>query len=213
MSEPEAARICRNGFARRLAEAMLAPGERLATAARECRFDLMLLSRRFSLAPSRIAQRLAALGGGSAHSLPPAFLVTLDASGAVLARIAGAGFPLPRRAPLCARLPIFDPPPTGRVVHAELQLPEGGAYRAVAFVESGPLSGAIPSPRRLTILGWRSADVADILGPAREPPRPVGVTCRLCERPDCAHRHTPPVTQPTAFHEHVVGPSEHELAG
>jgi hypothetical protein len=213
MSDPEAARVARNGFARRLAEAMLAPAERLATAARDSRFDLMLLSRRFSLAPSRIAQRLAALGASGAHALPPAFLVTLDGSGAVLARVAGAGFPLPRRAPLCARLPLFDPPPAERMTEAELQPPEGSAYRAVAFFENGPLSGAIPPPRWLTILGWRSGDVVDILGPAREPARPIGVTCRLCERLDCAHRHTPPVTQPTAFHEHVFGPSEHELQG
>jgi len=213
MSEPEAARICRNGFARRLAEAMLAPAERLAAAARESRFDLMLLSRRFSLAPSRIAQRLVALGASGTHSLPPAFLATLDRSGAVLSRISGAGFPLPRRAPLCARLPLFDPPQSGRVTEAELQLSQGAAYRAVGFLENGPLSGALPPPRRLTILGWRSADVAEILGPAREPARPVGVTCRLCERLDCAHRHTPPVALPTAFHEHVAGPSEHELAG
>ena len=71
MAEPEAARICRNGFARRLAEAILAPGERLAAAARESGFDIALLSRRFALQPSRIAQRLAALGAEGAHGLPP----------------------------------------------------------------------------------------------------------------------------------------------
>ena len=213
MSEPEPARICRGGFARRLAEAILAPGERLAAAARESGFDVMLMSRRFALKPSRIAQRLAALGAGGALSLPPAFLVTLDASGAVIARIAGAGFPLPRRAPLCARLPIFDPPPGGQPVHATLQTADDNLYRVVAFSEEGPLTGALPAPRRLSLIGWRSADIADVLGAAPGAPRPVGVTCRLCERPDCAHRHSPPVAQPSAFHENVVGPADYELSG
>jgi XRE family transcriptional regulator, fatty acid utilization regulator len=212
MTEPEAARICRNGFARRLAEAILTPGERLAQAARESGFDLVLLSRRFTLSPSRIAQRLVALGAGGAHSLPPAFLVTLDAAGAVIARIAGAGFPLPRRAPLCARLPIFEPALAAQPVHSELLLADGGSFRAIAFAEDGPLTGPLPPPRRLTLLGWRSADVADLLGPSRAP-RPIGVTCRLCERFDCGHRHSPPVAQPSAFHEHVIGPSDHELTG
>lgn len=213
MTEPEAARICRKGFARRLAEAILAPGERLAAAARETGFDLELLSRRFVLQPSRIAQRLAALGAGGAHSLPPAFLVTLDAAGAVIARIAGAGFPLPRRAPLCARLPLFDPALSTRPHQAELVLADGAVYRALAFVEEGPLSGPLPPPRRMTIFGWRSADIADQLGAPAVTARPVGITCRLCDRLDCGHRHTPPVAQPSAFHEHVIGASDHELAG
>jgi XRE family transcriptional regulator, fatty acid utilization regulator len=213
IKEPEAARICRNAFARRLAEAILAPGERLAAAARESAFDVILLSQRFALQPSRIAQRLAALGAGGAHNLPPAFLVTLDASGAVIARISGAGFPLPRRAPLCARLPIFDPPTAGRLTHAALALSDGDAYRAIAFAEAGPLSAPLPPPRRLSLVGWRSGDVADLLGAPPGATRPVGVTCRLCERLDCSHRHTAPVAQPSAFYEHVVGPADYELAG
>ncbi len=213
MTEPEAARICRNGFAGRLAAAILAPGERFAAAARECGFDLMLLSQRFALAPFRVAERLAVLGAGGAHGLPPAFLVTLDPSGAVMARIAGAGFRLPRRAPLCPRLPIFDPLAPGETRDAALVLPDGEDFRVIAFAERGPHSAPLPPPRRLTLIGWRAADIAEARGRPAAAARPVGVTCRLCERLDCGHRHTPPVAQPTAFHEHVVGPSDHELSG
>jgi XRE family transcriptional regulator, fatty acid utilization regulator len=213
MTEPETQRICHNGFARRLAEAILAPAERLATAARESGFDIMLLSQRFALAPSRIATRLAALGAGGTHGLPPAFMMTLDGSGAMITRIAGAGFPLPRRAPPCPRLPIFDPPASGRVAHAELTLADGGAYRALAFAEDGPRSGPLPPPRRLSLIGWRAGDIAEALGEPTAAARPIGVTCRLCERTACGHRLAPPVAQPTGFHEHVVGPSDHELAG
>ncbi len=210
MTEPEAARICRNGFAARLGAAILAPGERLAAAARETQFDIILLSQRFALTPSRIALRLAALG--AVHGLPPAFVVTTDASGATLARVAGAEFPLPRRAPLCPRLPLFDPP-TDTVTHAELVLPDGATYRAIAFGEDAPAIGAIPPPRRLSLIGWRTSDIAEALGAQAVAARPVGVTCRLCERIDCGHRLSPPVAQPGAFHEHVLGLSDHELSG
>jgi predicted transcriptional regulator len=39
------------------------------------------------------------------------------------------------------------------------------------------------------------------------------VTCRLCERLDCAERLIAPVTLPAAFHAHVVGPSDYEVLG
>jgi predicted transcriptional regulator len=43
-------------------------------------------------------------------------------------------------------------------------------------------------------------------------PRPIGVSCRLCERPACTHRAHPAATRPAAFYDHVVGLSEYELA-
>jgi predicted transcriptional regulator len=114
MAEPEAARLCRAGFARRLAEAMLAPASRLAAAARDTDCDVLRLSQRFVLRPSRIMARLATLGAAGTEGVPPAFMLTLDASGTVISRIPGAGFPFPKLAPLCARLPLFDGLTPGR---------------------------------------------------------------------------------------------------
>ena len=208
MPDPEAARICRSGFARRLAEAMLAPGGRLATAARETDFDILQLSQRFVMRPSRVMSRLAALGADEGSGLPPAFMLALDASGGVLTRIPGAGFPFPRLAPFCARLPAFDGLSPGQAVRADLALPDGTTFRTTALAESGTGVDALPPPRRLALIGWRKAE-----GPDGESgtARLIGVTCRLCQRLDCAHRMQPPITQPAGFHDHVVGPSDYEL--
>ena len=209
MSEPEATRICHSGFARRLAEAMLAPASRLVPAARDSSSDIMLMSQRFLLRPSRIMARLAALGADPASGLPPAFVVMLDGAGAMLARVPGAGFPFPRLAPFCARLPLFDDTRPGEIVHAELELSDGSRFRTAALTEEGPRFGPLPPPRRLVLIGWRTAEGSS----AGPPPRPIGVTCRLCERTDCAHRTSAPVAQPGGFLGHVVGPSDHELTG
>ena len=82
-----------------------------------------------------------------------------------------------------------------------------------AVAEDGVALPGLPPPRRLSLIGWRGEDFA-AFAPKRLPgrSRPIGVTCRLCERPDCAHRMHAPVTRPAAFHEHVVGPSDYELA-
>ncbi len=212
LMETEAARICRIGFATRLAEAILAPAGRLAAAARELRLDLIRLSARFQLRPSRIMARIAAIGDG--REMPAAFTIVLDASGGTLSRSQGAGFPFPRFGPLCARLPLFDEVSPGQPVHAEIVLPDERAFLVVAIAEHGAWSPGLPAPRRLALIGWRREDAAGFAAgwPALSV-RPIGVTCRLCERLDCAHRVHPPVAVPAALLDSVVGPSDYELAG
>jgi len=206
MTEPEAARICRAGFARRLAEAVLAPASRLAAAVRDGGVDMIRLSQRFVLKPSRIMARLAALGAADIDGMQPAFMLTLDAAGTVIARIPGAGFPFPKVAPPCARLPLFDDLPPGRPMACDIVLPDESRFATIAVVEEGPAEADLPPPRRLSLIGWRT--VAD----ENEVPRPVGVTCRLCERGDCAHRSSPRLSQPVTLADHVVGPGEEAAA-
>jgi predicted transcriptional regulator len=194
-------------LAQRLAAAILAPAERLATAAREVGADPIRLSERFMLSPIRIMARLAALGAGF-PGFPPACLIVIDASGGVLVRVSGAGFPFPRFGPFCGRLPLFDPSRQGELVRAELALPDGGSFLAVAVAEHGEHRPDLPPPRRIAMLGWSRGDLGEFMKDWPDlPARPIGVACRLCEREDCAHRIQPPVTRPAAFQDFVVGPA------
>jgi predicted transcriptional regulator len=102
---------------------------------------------------------------------------------------------------------LFDSLPPGRPVATDLVLPDGSRFATIAIAEESPIDADLPPPRRLSLIGWRA--LADENGVA---PRPVGVTCRLCERGDCAHRSSPRLTQPMALGDHVVGPSEAESA-
>jgi hypothetical protein len=151
--------------------------------------------------------RLAALGAADIGGMHPAFMLTLDAAGTVMTRIPGAGFPFPKVAPLCARLPLFDNVPPGRPMASEIVLPDQSRFATIAVVEEGPAEADLPPPRRLSLIGWRT--VADENGAVA---RPVGVTCRLCERGDCAHRSSPRLSQPMAPGDHVVGPCEEAAA-
>ena len=211
LADAEAARICRLGFVNRLAAAILAPAGRLAEAAREPGSDVVRLGERFGLRAIRVMMRLAALGA-EGRQFPSCFLIVLDTSGGVLLRIPGAGFPFPRFGPFCARLPLFDALPADRPLVAELVFSDNSAFTTVALAEEGIYSPELPSPRRLALLGWRREEASALI-PALPgaPIRPIGVTCRLCERAECAHRLYPTVTRPAAFQEHVVGPSDYEL--
>ena len=122
-----------SGFARRLAEAILAPGRAASrAAARESGSRHRSLSQRFVLRPSRVMARLATLGANGASGLPPAFLIVLDASGASagaharrrISHCRGSG----RSAQGCRSSTACG---TGEVAAAELDLPDGGRFRAV----------------------------------------------------------------------------------
>jgi predicted transcriptional regulator len=151
--------------------------------------------------------RLAALGAAGTDGVPPAFMLSLDASGTVIARIPGAGFPFPKLAPLCARLPLFDGLTPGRPVVTDLVLPDGSVFAVTALAEESPADADLPPPRRLSLIGWRQT----IEGRGASA-RPVGVTCRLCERSECGHRSSPMLTLPAALGDHVVGPALEEPA-
>jgi predicted transcriptional regulator/transcriptional regulator with XRE-family HTH domain len=213
LASPEDARICRTGFARRLAEAILAPATRLAETVRDGGFDPLRLSDRLGLRPIRVMARMAALGGAG-RDWPPAFMLVVNAAGGVLLRIPGAGFPFPRFGPHCARLPIFDGMAHNHPVFTELALPGDQRFRVAAIAEEGRYAGNAAPPRRLALIGWRhdNAPVFPPEGPFLSA-RPIGVTCRLCERLDCGDRLTAPVTRPTGFQAHVVGPSDYEVIG
>lgn len=214
MEDAEADRLCRLAFARRMAEAILAPAPRLAATAQDLRYDIAQLARRFTMPAAQVMHRLAALGAGD-NDLPEAFLAALDASGSVLTRIAGAGFVFPRFGALCGRLPVFDQSAIGRVTSAPVEFADGAAFVVVVVAEEGLTpAGDGPPPRRLTLLGIARKDAAGtVYDPDKKAaPRPIGVACRLCERAACTHRAHPAATRPAAFYDHVVGLSEYELA-
>lgn len=214
LDDPEASRICRLEFARRFAEAVLMPATRLREAARDLRCDVVRLADRFAARPSRVMARLAALGAAPSEPLPAAFLVSVDPAGAILARQAAAGYAFPRHGALCARLPLFDPLPGGRAAQALIDMPGLGEFAVIAVhEEDSALPDWLPPPRRLTMIGWRRDEAPGVAaGPPGAQPRPVGLTCRLCERLDCGHRAQPAASRPGAFQDHVVGPSDHGSA-
>ena len=210
LADAEAARICR--WIRQPARAaILAPAGRLAEAAREPGSDVVRLGERFGLRPIRVMVRLAAPAPRAAVSrllsdCPRRF-------GRRAFAHPGSGIPLPAlRSVLCPAAAFRCAPGRPAAGHGarcfrtippspRSQLAEEG----ISFARAA-IAAAVSPPRLAARRGERPHS-----GLAGAPIRPIGVTCRLCERAECAHRLYPTVTRPAAFQEHVVGPSDYEL--
>jgi predicted transcriptional regulator/transcriptional regulator with XRE-family HTH domain len=219
MADAEAARLCRLTFASRLAEAVLVPADRLRAAARGLRYDIRKLADRFTVRRSLVMARLCALGASASGPAertdePEMFFASIDGTGAVLSRIAAAGFAFPRFGSLCGRLPVFDALQPGMIEAAPIIMPDGSLFTVIATAEAGlAANDGGPPPLIRSFVGMDEAAARDSVYGFREDiePRPVGTTCRLCERQACPHRSHPPATRPAAFHDFVVGLSDHEL--
>ena len=138
------------GFARRLAEAILAPAEPASPRRRASSIATsMRLSRALRAAP--VAHHGAAGGGrsdGAAAFRRPSCIL-LDASGGVLRRMPGAGFPLPRFGAVLRQAADLR-----RNAHRRgrprltLELPDGGGFRVGRVAEEGARGQARSRRRR-----------------------------------------------------------------
>jgi len=212
--EAEAARLARLQFARRFAEALVVPAPRLSQAARDLRHDLLHLAARFGVSVTTVMERLAAVGASGAAGARRAALLVVDPAGSVLRRVNAHGLAFPRHAAPCARLPLYDACSGRGVAAVPLLAPDGTALLGIAAREerASPVHGD-PPRLRLALLALAAEDAADtVYAAGSAPARPVGVTCRLCERVACHSRTQPPVTHPSAFADSVIGLSDHEFA-
>lgn len=238
LDSPEAERLARLSYARKLASAILMPSERFGRACIDLHYDVARLSQRFGVSPDRVMERLASLRDPDAETIEFAY-VALDVSGNVETRIPGVGFPSPRFGALCARLPVFDFGGVGEVSFAETETPDKRRFTFIVTRSIGfsPPDGG-PPPQRLAALIANSDELSQTvyashsaLGPKQSGqditpppaaisaseqgasrPRPIGTTCRLCERRTCPARTMPAATRPAALNEYALGMSDYDPA-
>ena len=175
--------------------ATLMPYESFLAAARELRYDVDALARRFEASVEQVCRRLVTLRRPGAEGIPFA-LMGVDAAGFTTAR-----FPLPRlplarhggACPLWAVYQVLQAP--GTIVRQLAEFPDGARFLFVAraLERRAP---AFPMPRRLASLMLACdalladqtvyGDGLDLASAA--PALPVGANCRVCVRADCAYR-------------------------
>lgn len=201
-STPEAASLVRIGLLNYAAAALLMPYGAYLAAARALRHDVEGLAARFGVSFEQAAQRLSTLQrpgeGGSARGVPFFFLRS-DPAGNVDKRFSAAGFPFARFGGSCPKWIVhhaFDTPGSVRVQIAEL--PDGATFLCFARAARGPLARwGEPAPVHVVAMGCdisRAGEVvyADGLDiPAARVG--IGLSCRLCPRPDCRSRAFPPL--------------------
>jgi predicted transcriptional regulator/transcriptional regulator with XRE-family HTH domain len=204
LSTPTATHLVKRALAGYTAGAILMPYDRFARSVEERGYDIEAVARTFGTSFEQTAHRFTTLGkpGGASNGQGhvPFFFIRVDAAGNVSKRLDGAGFPFAAHGggcPLWSVHQVFATPL--QIVTQWLELPDGQRFFSIArTVEAG--GGGYNRPRAIRSVALACAAehaprlaYAQGLNPRAVPATPIGITCRLCHRPDCIARALPPI--------------------
>lgn len=197
-SSPEAKQLIRVAFLNYMAGSLLMPYTAFAAAAASLRHDIDALSARFGVSFEQACNRLASLQRPGARGVP-FFFLRVDPAGNVSKRFSAAGFPFARFGGTCPRWVVHSAFATPGVVRVQVaQLPDGATFLCLArAVEQPATRWGEPAPVHVLAMGCDITHAASlvyadgidlaaaIVG--------IGLSCRLCDRPDCRSRAFPPL--------------------
>ena len=182
------------------AAALLMPYEAFFETAREVRYDIELLQRRFGASFEQVCHRLTTLQRHEAIGVP-FHLIRVDIAGNVSKRLSLSGLRLPRHGGVCPRLNVhFGFMMPGVIDRQVARMPDGGVFFNIARTEIKPGWGhRSPSSHFAIMLGCSAAYAGELVYSDgidldnEEAAVPIGMTCRMCERHDCQQRAFAPV--------------------
>ncbi|QCO56661.1 ImmA/IrrE family metallo-endopeptidase (plasmid) [Pseudorhodobacter turbinis] len=195
---PQARGIAKIGLANYFAGAALMPYTAFLQAADRERHDLERLSDLFGSSIEQIAHRLSTLQRPGAKGVP-FFFVRVDQAGTVTKRHSATRFQFARFGGACPLWNVhqaFEMP--GRFLRQLAETPDGVRYVCLSR-DVSKSGGAFGAPVRRYAIGLGCeighaeklvyADGLDLRGRFE----PIGISCRICERPDCHQRSVPPL--------------------
>jgi len=196
-TSPEAAQVIRLALLNYVAGALLMPYEPVRAAALALRHDVEALSARFGVSYEQACHRLSTLQRSGARGVP-FFFLRVDPAGNVSKRLSAAGFPFARYGGSCPRWVVhqaFAAP--GRVQVQVARLPDGATFLCFARCVVGRARWGEPPPTHVIAMGCEVSH-ADAVAYAdgidlEQAAVGIGLSCRLCDRPDCRSRAFPPL--------------------
>jgi predicted transcriptional regulator/DNA-binding XRE family transcriptional regulator len=206
--------LARIALANYFAGAVLMPYEPFLRAAKEERYDVDVLGRRFRLGFEQVCHRLTTLRRPGAEGVP-FHMIRIDVAGNISKRFSASGFRIPRYSGGCPRWNVFAAFQTPGMIRIQVSaMPDGTAFFCLARTiqkDSGgyhsqqpPMAIGVGCPlehaRSLVYSEGLDLENAELFVP-------VGVTCRLCERTDCNERAMPSLKQALDIDENVRGAS------
>src|SRR5580693_7821548 len=209
-SSAEAAMLIRVGLLNYVAGAILMPYAAYLASAQELRHDMEAMAARFGVSFEQACHRLSTLQRPGARGVP-FFFVRVDPAGNVSKRFSAAGFPFARYGGSCPRWVVhtaFAQP--GQVQVQVAELPDGAAYLCFARTVTRPARGwGDPRAVHVVAMGCSLANAEDVayadgidLDRAKVG---IGLSCRLCDRPDCRSRAFPPLEHRLALDPNSAG--------
>ncbi|WP_134681199.1 helix-turn-helix domain-containing protein [Paracoccus ravus] len=211
--------IARLGLANYFAGAAMMPYGRFLAAARAERHDLERLAHLFHASLEQVAHRLSTLQRSGNRGLP-FFFVRVDQAGTITKRHSATRLQFARFGGACPLWNVhqaFETP--GRFLRQLAETPDGKRYLLLAR-DVTKSAGAFGAPvRRFAIgLGCEISHARDLvysdgldLGNLRLF-EPIGVSCRICPRPDCHQRSVPPVDREIRIPNDRIGPLPYEFS-
>ncbi|MBM3604820.1 MAG: ImmA/IrrE family metallo-endopeptidase [Alphaproteobacteria bacterium] len=211
--------IARLGMANYFAGAALMPYRAFQSAAQAERHDLERLSHLFGASLEQVAHRLSTLQRPGAKGVP-FFFVRVDQAGTITKRHSATRLQFARFGGACPLWNVhqaFEQP--GRWLRQLAETPDGVRYLLLSR-DVSKHAGAFNAPvRRFAIglgvevtqaEGMVYADGLDLTKPRAF--EPIGISCRICPRPDCHQRSVPPMDRPLRIPKDRTGPLPYEIA-
>ncbi len=215
-SSPEAAMLIRVGLLNYTAGALVMPYAPFLAAAQALRHDVTSLTARFGVSFEQVCNRLATLQRSGARGVP-FFFVRVDPAGNVSKRFSAAGFPFARFGGSCPRWVVhtaFAAPGVMQVQVAEL--PDGATFLCFARTVTRPAARwGDPAPVHVVAMGCAVTHAGDVVYADRldleRAKVGIGLSCRLCDRPDCRNRAFPPLEHRLVLDPNSTGTSPYRF--
>jgi len=210
LGTPEAKALARAALANYFAGAVAMPYEPFLQAAQGERYDIDVVGRRFRVGFEQVCHRYTTLRRRGREGVG-FHMIRIDVAGNISKRFSASGIRIARFAGACPRWNVFAAFLTPGLIRLQVsRMPDGGVFFCLArTVQKDSLGYHAQQPVQAIGLGCRIedapslvyADGVDLATPAGAVP--VGVTCRTCERADCAERAFPSLRQPLHIDENV----------
>jgi predicted transcriptional regulator/DNA-binding XRE family transcriptional regulator len=214
LTNPESQALARVALANYFAGAVLMPYTTFLQAAREERYDIDVIGRRFRMGFEQVSHRLTTLRRPGAEGVP-FHMMRIDVAGNISKRFSASGIWFPRFSGVCARWNVFAAFLTPGMIRIQLsRMEDGSCYFCIARTihrDSGGYRAV--HPVQAIGLGCRVADARALVYSDGvdldnlENATPVGITCRICDRSDCEQRTLPSLRHPLQIDENVRGMS------
>ncbi|WP_437634516.1 helix-turn-helix domain-containing protein [Sorangium sp. So ce854] len=214
LTTPESRALARVALANYFAAAILMPYQPFLEAARTERYDIELLAHRFGTSFEQVCHRLTTLRRPGAEGVPM-HMVRIDIAGNISKRFSGSGIRFARFSGACPRWNVHAALMTPGMIRIQLsQMPDGAVYFCIARTVRSD-RGGYHVPHTVQSIGMgcdvryaRELVYADGIDLDNiDAAVPVGVTCRTCERLDCAQRALPALQHPLRLDENRRGVS------
>jgi predicted transcriptional regulator len=200
--------LARVALANYFASAVLMPYERFLKAAKTERYDIDILARRFQASFEQVCHRLTTLRRPGAEGVAFHFL-RIDIAGNISKSFSASGIRFARFSGACPRWNAHAAFLTPGLIRTQLsEMPDGRKYFCIARTLQKDTGGYRGQHAMQAVgLGCDMGHAKELIYSdglrLDQPPVPVGVTCRLCERTDCEQRAFPPMQQGFKIEENL----------